>query len=167
MINRQEASEVYQGKDVEKNLSLHTHELLHPEKNLHSLYLNKSIIKQMMSLGVVSMKRKSVESELIKLNEPVMTKQRMWLKKVLPANFLKQILTTHSPSKIGELVGVDHNTLLKFMKNVYKLNPKDKGYYIKLSYERKQSSAITKLNKLYNERTQHLIEIGEKNPFKQ
>jgi hypothetical protein len=53
------------------------------------------------------------------------------------------------------------------MKKVYKLNPKDKGYYISLSYERKKSSAKNELNKLYKERTQHLLEIGENNPFKQ
>lgn len=39
--------------------------------------------------------------------------------------------------------------------------------YVRLSYERKKSSAKNKLNKSYNERTQQLIEIGEKNPFKQ
>ena len=60
-----------------------------------------------------------------------------------------------------------HNTLLKFIKKVYKLNSKEKGYYISLSYERKKSSAKSKLNGIYNERTQHLIEIGKKNPFKQ
>lgn len=96
-----------------------------------------------------------------------MTKQRLWLKKVFPIKFLRQILTTHSPSKIAELLGVDHNTMLKFMKNVYKLNLMDKGYYIKLSYERKQSSVKNKLNKIYNERTQLLLEIGERNPFNQ
>ena len=137
------------------------------KKLVYSLYLNKSIIKKMMSLGIESMKRKRMNPELIILDNPIMTKQRMWLKKVLPIKILRQILTTHSPSKIGELIGVDHNTLLKFMKNVYKLNPKDKGYYISLSYERKKSSAKNKLNKSYNERTQQLIEIGEKNPFKQ
>lgn len=43
----------------------------------------------------------------------------------------------------------------------------DKGYYIKLSYERKQSSVKNKLNKIYNERTQLLLEIGKINPFNQ
>lgn len=139
----------------------------HSERHLYSLYLNKSIIKEMMSLDIVSMERKSLEAELIKLDAPIMTKQRLWLKKVLPIKFLGQILTTHSPSKIAELLGVDHNTMLKFMKNVYKLNLMDKGYYIKLSYERKQSSVKNKLNKIYNERTQLLLEIGERNPFNQ
>jgi len=139
----------------------------HSERHLYSLYLNKSIIKEMMSLDIVSMERKSLEAELIKLDAPIMTKQRLWLKKVLPIKFLRQILTTHSPSKIAELLGVDHNTMLKFMKNVYKLNLMDKGYYIKLSYERKQSSVKNKLNKIYNERTQLLLEIGERNPFNQ
>ena len=57
--------------------------------------------------------------------------------------------------------------MLKFIKKVYNLTPKEKGDYIRLSYERKRKSASNKLNKLYNERTQQLIEIGEKNPFKQ
>ena len=139
----------------------------HSERHLYSLYLNKSIIKEMMSLGIISMERKSLDAELIKLDAPIMTKQRLWLKKVLPIKFLRQILTTHSPSKIAELLGIDHNTLLKFMRNVYNLNLKDKGYYIKLSYERKQSSAKNKLNKIYNERTQLIAEIGERNPFNQ
>lgn len=95
-----------------------------------------------------------------------MTKQRKWLEKALPEKFLKEILETHSPSKIAELVRVDHNTLLKFMRTVYKLTPKEKGYYIKLSYKRKKSSLKSKLNLIYNERTQHLSKIGELNPFK-
>jgi len=52
------------------------------------------------------------------------------------------------------------------MRNVYKLTPKEKGYYIRLSYERKKSSVKNKLNIIYNERTQHLSKIGESNPFK-
>ncbi len=139
----------------------------HSERHLYSIYLKKSIIKEMMSLDIISMERKSLNPELIKLDAPIMTKQRLWLKKVLPIKFLRQILTTHSPSKIAELLGVDHNTLLKFMRNVYNLNLMDKGYYIKLSYERKRSSAKNKLCKLYNERTQLLAEIGERNPFNQ
>ena len=136
------------------------------ERSLFSLYLDKRIIKEMMSLNLVSMERKRLDPKKIKFDDPIMTKQRKWLKKVLPITFLKQILETHSPSKIAELIGVDHNTLLKFVRNVCKLTPKEKGYYIRLSYERKKSSVKNKLNIIYNERTQHLTKIGELNPFK-
>lgn len=136
------------------------------ERSLFSLYLDKRIIKEMMSLNLVSMERKRLDPKKIKFDDPIMTKQRIWLKKVLPITFLKQILETHSPSKIAELIGVDHNTLLKFMRNVCKLTPKEKGYYIRLSYERKKSSVKNKLNITYNERTQQLSKIGELNPFK-
>ena len=49
----------------------------HSERHLYSLYLNKSIIKEMMSLGIISMERKSLDAELIKLDAPIMTKQRL------------------------------------------------------------------------------------------
>ncbi len=121
----------------------------------------------MMSLGLVSMRRKSIDPNLIDLEAPIMTKQRKWLKKELPLKLLNPILKTHSPSKIAELIGIDHNTFIKFLKLVYKINPQDKGYYLRLSYERKRNPKKSDINRIYNERTQQLFEIGKRNPFNQ
>lgn len=139
----------------------------HSERILYSLYLNKEIIKEMMSLGLVSMRRKSIDANMIDLDAPIMTKQRKWLKKELPLEHLNLILKTHSPSKIAELIGIDHNTFIKFLKLVYSINPQDKGYYLRLSYERKRNSKTSKINRIYNERIQQLFEIGKRNPFNQ
>jgi len=134
----------------------------HTERTLYSLFLNKEIFKEMMSLGLESMERKVIETDLIDLDAPIMTKQRKWLKDKFPLNYLKEVLTTHSPSKIAELIGVDHNTFLNFLKVVYDIVPQEKGYYIRLSYERKKNP---KLNQIYKEKTYQLLEIGKKNPF--
>ena len=137
----------------------------HSERILYSLYLNKEIIKEMMNIGLVSMRRKSIDPNMIDLEAPIMTKQRKWLKKELPLKLLIPILKTHSPSKIAELVGIDHNTFIKFLKLVYSINPQDKGYYLRLSYERKRNPKESKINRIYNEKTQQLFEIGKRNPF--
>ena len=116
---------------------------------------------------LVSMRRKSIDPNLIDLEAPIMTKQRRWLKKELPVKLLNPILKTHSPSKIAELIGIDHNTFIKFLKLVCSITPLDKGYYLRLSYERKQNPKKSKINRIYNEITQQLFEIGKRNPFNQ
>ena len=138
----------------------------HSERYLYSLYLNKVMMKKMMSLGLNSMERKTLDGEAIDLEEPIMTKQRLWLKKVLPVNILKEFLFTHSPNKIALLLRIDHNTFLKFISQVYKLEIRDKGYYISLSYKRKKLPLNDVFIRIYNERTQYLKEIGRRNPFK-
>ncbi len=137
----------------------------HTKRSLYSLYINKEMFKDIMSLNLNSMERKRVDPKSIVLNAPLMTKQRLWIKKELPKEYLKTILKTHSPSKIAKLIGIDHNTFLKFLRVVYNIKPKEKGYYIALSYDRKQQSDNSELNRIYVETTRHLIDIGKRNPF--
>jgi hypothetical protein len=54
-----------------------------------------------------------------------------------------------------------------FLKFVYSITLQDKGYYLGLSYERKRNPKKSKINRIYNERTQQLFEIGKRNPFNQ
>ena len=95
-----------------------------------------------------------------------MTRNRIWLIDILPKDFLVRILDTHSPSTIAKLIGIDHNTMIKFIDFVYKIPRKDKGYYIKLSSDRKREAETSELNQLYNQLTRLLIIIGNSNPFK-
>lgn len=137
----------------------------HKIRSLYSLFLNKKIFKEMMGLNLISMERKSVDAQKIDLNAPLMTKQRIWLKKEFSLNYLKQVLNTHSPSRIAKLIGFDHITFLKFLKNVYKIIPPNKGYYLGLSYQRREKPANNKLVQEYKKITKELLEIGKRNPF--
>jgi len=154
--------EIYESKRMIYDHNSQTHS----ERSLYSLYLNREMMKKMMSLDLNSMERKAIDANSIDIDAPIMTKQRLWLKKVLPANILREILVTHSPNKMAILIGIDHNTLTKFISQIYNLKIRDKGYYISLSYKRKKSSSNDDFIRIYNERTQYLKEIGRKNPFK-
>ncbi|MCK4285073.1 MAG: hypothetical protein KAX18_02670 [Candidatus Lokiarchaeota archaeon] len=136
------------------------------QKILYSLSISQIVFKEMMSLQLNSMRRKSIAAENIILDKPVMTRNRIWLIDILPKDFLVRILDTHSPSTIAKLIGIDHNTMIKFIDFVYKIPRKDKGYYIKLSSDRKREAETSELNQLYNQLTRLLIIIGNSNPFK-
>jgi len=136
------------------------------QKILYSLYLSQGVLKEMMSLQLESMSRKSIDAENIILTKPIMTKTRIWLMDILSKDFLMQVLNTHSPSMIAELIGIDHNTMIKFIDRVYRIPRKDKAYYIRLAYERNRQPKTSDLNRLYDQLTELLIEIGSKNPFK-
>jgi len=129
------------------------------QKVLYSLSISQVVFKEMMSLQLNSMKRKSIDAANIILSKPVMTKNRIWLKDNLPKEFLVLILNTLSPSTIAKLIGIDHNTMIKFIDLVYKIPRRDKGYYIRLASERNQQSKTSELNLLYNQLTQILIKI--------
>jgi hypothetical protein len=136
------------------------------QKILYSLSINQIVFKEMMSLQLNSMKRKSIDAGNIILTKPIMTKNRIWLMDILPKDLLERILNTHSPTTIAKLIGIDHNTMVKFIDFVYKIPRKDKGYYIKLTSKRNRQAEISELNRLYNHFTRVLINIGNENPFK-
>ncbi|MFX1489232.1 MAG: hypothetical protein ACFFBI_08800 [Promethearchaeota archaeon] len=136
------------------------------ERILYSLSLSQSLFKEMMSLNLDSMSRKAIRSEDIILDSPVMTKIRLWLMEMLPKDFLIRVLETHSPSKVAELIGIDHITLIKFIDCVHKIPRKDKSYYIKLAYRRNRQSKGSEYNVLYDEITHLLTDIRDKNPFR-
>ena len=137
----------------------------HKIRYLYSLFLSKKIFKEMMGLNLISMERKSVSAQKIDLNAPLMTKQRIWLKKEISLDYLIRVLNTHSPSRIAKLIGFDHITFLKFIKNVYKIIPPKKGYYIGLSYQRREKSLNIKVDQEFKKITNELLEIGKRNPF--
>ncbi|MBY8984763.1 MAG: hypothetical protein KGD65_06840 [Candidatus Lokiarchaeota archaeon] len=136
------------------------------QKVLYSLYISQAVFKEMMSLQLNSMKRKSIDAENIILTKPIMTKNRIWLMDILPKDLLERIFNTHSPSTIANLIGIDHNTMIKFIDFVYKIPRKDKAYYIKLASERNRQTESSELNRLYNHFSNVLINIGNENPFK-
>ena len=78
---------------------------------------------------------------------------------------LEEVLNTHSPSTIANILGMDHNTLIKFIDNIYKITRYNKAYYIKLSNQRKKQPKDSHINKIYENITQFLIDLRKNNPF--
>ena len=83
---------------------------------LYGLTLGPQLFNRMMSVMKDSMdrKRSSLESLYI-------TPQRKWLMKVLPKEKFEKILKILPTYRIAEILGLSHNVIKRFVKNVYDL----------------------------------------------
>lgn len=81
---------------------------------LYGLTLGPQLFYKMMSVMKSSMKRKRAS-----LKSSYITLQRKWLLKVFPKDEIGKILKILPTYRIAELLGLSHNVIKRFVKNIY------------------------------------------------
>jgi len=76
---------------------------------------------------------------------------------ILPKDFLVRILDTHSPSMVAELIGINHNTLIKFIDRVYRIPRKDRAHYMFMISVRSILYSIETMNNNFELRLVQLL----------
>jgi len=124
------------------------------------LFLGIDLFRKMLVSYPDSFERKRVSISF--LDEQSISAQRLFLGKVLKKGEIEQISQFLSANRIGNLLGIDHRTIISFAREEYGINFKATGYYTSINNSLRWHGTNSPY---YNSMTKWINYLNAKNKF--
>ena len=128
-------------------------------KNVDELVLPSSLYGRMLDNFTLSLKRKRISLEWTKKESR--KEQFFWFKKVFTEDKIRHIYSYVSPSSISKLVNISQASLIRFAKELFKLQPKTSNHYREITWDIKKNGEKSP----YFEDVKNIRDFLQKNAF--